>query len=175
MKLRLTVELTVAVIIGLFIVRQGLCQEAELFAGADSTKIRRVNPTGALLRSAFVPGWGQLYNRKYIKSVVFAAGESWLAYGIYNDWKEADRHEKNFRSAGDDPVYRAREFAKFEDARDSRNLKMWIMAVVIFYSMFDAYVDAQLSDFDQTDKAFEVYLGPGENDELKLKLAIRIP
>ena len=175
MKLRLTTRLTVAVIIGLFVVHRGRCQEASSSAGADSTHIRRTNPTGALLRSAFVPGWGQLYNRKYIKAFVFAAGESWLAYGIYDDWKEADRHEKNFRSVTDDPVYRAKEFSAFEDARDRRNLKMWILAVAIFYSMFDAYVDAQLSDFNQPDKAFDVYFGPGENDDIRLNLSIKIP
>jgi hypothetical protein len=175
MRLRFAAKLTAAVIIGFFIVNQGHCQDADLSAEADSTEIHPTNPTGALLRSAFVPGLGQLYNRKYIKAFIFAAGESWLAYGIYNDWREADRHEKNFRSATDDQIYQAREFSEFEDARDRRNLKMWILAVTIFYSMFDAYVDAQLSDFDQPDKAFEVYLGPGENDDIKLSLAIRLP
>lgn len=141
----------------------------------DSVNIRRTNPAGALLRSAFVPGWGQLYNRKYIKATVFGAGESWLAYGIYNDWKAADRHEKNFRSASEDPEYQAAEFKKFESERDSRNLKMWILAMSIFYSMFDAYVDAQLSDFNQTDKSFEVYLGPGKDEDIEVSLTFNIP
>jgi hypothetical protein len=175
MRIKLTAGFAAAIIVGLFTVNRCYCQEVDMPVKADSTRIRRTNPTGALLRSAFVPGLGQLYNRKYIKAVIFAAGESWLGYGIYNDWKEADRHEKNFRSAPDDPVYQAREFSEFEDARDSRNLKMWILAVTIFYSMFDAYVDAQLSDFDQPDKAFDVYLGPGENDDIRISLAIRIP
>jgi hypothetical protein len=175
MRMKLTAGLTAAIIIGLFTADRCYCQEVDMPAATDSTQIRRTNPTGALLRSAFVPGLGQLYNRKYIKAVIFAAGESWLAYGIYNDWKEADRHEKNFRSATDDPIYQAKEFSEFEDARDRRNLKMWILAVTIFYSMFDAYVDAQLSDFDQPDKAFEVYLGPGENDDIRISLAVRIP
>jgi uncharacterized membrane protein YebE (DUF533 family) len=150
------------------VVPQGYCQ------APDSIKIRKTNPTGALFRSAFVPGWGQLYNRKYIKAVLFAGGHGWLAYGIYDNWKKADRHEKNFKNAFDDPLYQAAEFGKFENARDSRNLKMWIMAAVIFYSMFDAYVDAQLSDFDQTDKAFEVYLGPGEKNDFELSLTFYI-
>lgn len=142
--------------------------------GQDSTKFRNVHPTGALIRSAIVPGWGQVYNRKYIKAVIIAAGESWLAYGIYNDWKEADEHQRNFQSATDDPAYQASEFAKFTDARDQRNLKMWILAAGIFYSMFDAYVDAQLANFDQTDKAFEVYLGPGDNNDFELSLNFNI-
>ncbi len=161
-------QITFPAILVLIIVPQGYCQ------APDSIKIRKTNPTGALFRSAVIPGWGQFYNRKYIKAVIFAGGQGWLANGIYHDWKNANRHEKNFKNAFDDPVYQAAEFDKFEDARDSRNLKMWIMAAAIFYSMFDAYVDAQLSDFEQTDKAFEVYLGPGEKYDFQLSLTFYI-
>jgi uncharacterized membrane protein YebE (DUF533 family) len=147
----------------------GVCQDR------DSLEIRKISPGGALLRSAFVPGWGQLYNRKYIKAAFFAAGEGWLAYGIYNDWKDADEHERNFKSPPpDDPDYQAEEFARYEDARDSRNLKMWILSAAIFYSMFDAFVDAHLSDFEQTDKAFEVYLGPGESNDFEISLTFNL-
>ena len=76
--------------------------------------------------------------------------------------------------ATDDPEYQAEEFEKYESARDSRNLKMWFLAAAIFYSMFDAYVDAQLSDFEQTDKAFEVYLGPGQMNDLEVSLTFYI-
>ncbi len=168
MKIKRLWQLTLSAILVLAIVPRGYCQ------APDSVEVRKTNPTGALLRSAFVPGWGQLYNRKYIKAVIFAAGEGWLAYGIYDDWKDANRHEDNFKSAIDDPIYQAAEFEKFEDARDSRNLKMWFMAAAIFYSMFDAYVDAQLSDFEQADKAFEVYLGPGEINDFEVSLTFYI-
>lgn len=143
--------------------------------GQDSTQIRNVYPTGALLRSAIIPGWGQVYNHKYIKATFIAAGEGWLAYGIYNDWKELNKHQKNFQSATEDPAYQASEFAKYTDARDRRNLKMWILAAGIFYSMFDAYVDAQLANFNQTDKSFDVYLGPGHKDDFVVTLTFKIP
>ncbi len=168
MKIKRLWQLTLSALLVMAIVPQGYCQ------APDSVKVRKTNPTGALLRSAFVPGWGQLYNRKYIKAVIFAAGEGWLAYGIYDDWKDANRHEENFKAAVDDPIYQAAEFEKFEDARDSRNLKMWFMAAAIFYSMFDAYVDAHLSDFEQADKAFEVYLGPGEINDFEVSLTFYI-
>ena len=51
---------------------------------------------------------------------------------------------------------------------------MWFLAATIFYSMFDAYVDAQLSDFEQTDKAFEVYLGPGQMNDIEVSLTFYI-
>jgi hypothetical protein len=130
------------------------------------------NPTGALFRSALIPGWGQVYNKKYVKAGVIALGEGYLIYGISNDWNDADRYERNFRSASDAAI-KAREFNNFEEARDSRNLKMWILATVIFYSMFDAYVDAHLADFNQSDKAYEVFVTP-KNDGVQLVLSLEI-
>ena len=33
------------------------------------------SPKGALIRSLILPGWGQVYNRKFIKALVFLGGE----------------------------------------------------------------------------------------------------
>jgi len=131
----------------------------------DTIRVRKPNPTGALLRSALVPGWGQYYNKKYIKASVFAVGEWYLIYGIASDWRTSSRHEKNFKAATDISI-KAAEFNEFEKYRDRRNVKMWIMTAAIFYSMWDAYVDAQLADFEETDKAYEVFLAPARGDGL---------
>lgn len=148
---------------------------ANAYAQVDSLRIRKVHPTGALFRSAIIPGWGQLYNRKYLKALIFLGGEGYLVYSIRKDWKEADRHEANFRSAFDDPAYQAIEFNKYQDSRDARNLKMWILAATVFYSMFDAYVDAQLANFNQADKSFDVYIGPDHRGDFAVSLTFAIP
>jgi hypothetical protein len=140
---------------------------------ADTLHTRKVNPTGALFRSAFVPGWGQYYNRKYIKSAIFAGGEGYLIYGIAKYWREARHHRSNFEQSTD-RSYQTIEFLKYSNARDMRNLRLWILAGSIFYSMFDAYVDAQLSDFNQTDKAYQVYLAPTPDTGLRLVLNVKI-
>ncbi len=140
----------------------------------DSTTVRKVNPTGALFRSIAIPGWGQFYNHKYIKAGAFMLGESYMIYGIATNWKYMNRHKKNFLTTTD-PVYKNVEFNKFTDFRDKRNIRIWFLAITIFYSMFDAYVDAQLSDFDQKDKAFEAMVAPMSNDGVALTLNIRIP
>lgn len=143
-------------------------------AQGDASAINdKRNPTGALLRSIVIPGWGQVYNGKYIKGAVIAGAEAYLINGIHNNWRDSDRFEKSFKNA-DDPVIKAREFARYEDFRDRRNLKMWILAATIFYSMFDAYVDAQLFDFNQRDKAYEVLVAPdGNGIQLVLTLDIK--
>jgi hypothetical protein len=149
------------------------------YAQSDTTRIqpapktKKINPTGALFRSAFVPGWGQYYNKRYIKGTIIAAGESYLIYGIVTNWRASNKHKKNFENT-DDITYKASEFALYEKTRDKRNKRMWILAAVVFYSMFDAYVDAQLSDFSETDKAYEVYLEPSSNDGVVLTLNLKL-
>ncbi len=122
-------------------------------------KIKKPWPTGALLRSAIIPGWGQFYNKKYIKTVIYGGTEIYLIYNVQKYWRKMDKHQKNFQNS-DDPVYKSQEFSLYEKNRDSRNLHLWLTGLTIFISMFDAYVDAHLADFNQTDKAFEVYVKP---------------
>jgi len=131
-------------------------------------KIRKPWPTGALLRSAILPGWGQLYNRKYFKALLYGGTEIYLIYKVQLRWRQMSEHEHNFLNTTD-PVYQADQFALYEKRRDSRNVHLWLTSLVVFLSMFDAYVDAHLAGFDQPDKAFQVYLGP-EKDKVQLSL-----
>ena len=144
--------------------------------GQDSLAVDRhkSSPTGALLRSALIPGWGQLYNGKYIKAGIFAVGEGYLIWHICRDWRDANRHESNFKSSTD-PQYQALEFDQFKKAEDRRNIKIWILALTVFYSMFDAYVDAHLADFDQADEAFEISLSSVNGDGIGMLLTVGLP
>jgi hypothetical protein len=132
-------------------------------------KIKKPWPTGALLRSAIMPGWGQFYNKQYLKTIIYGGAEILLAYKARQNWREMDEHQSNFMNS-DDPEYKAREFALYEDKRDTRNLYLWLTGLSIFISMFDAYVDAHMADFDRQDKAFEVYLDP-ETDKIRITIA----
>ncbi len=141
----------------------------------DSVAVRKTNPTGALFRSVFVPGWGQFYNRKYIKSAVIAGIEIYLINEAYHYRHKANIHKDHFTSAVIDTAYRDAEFALYEKALDKRGNASWFLAATIFFSMFDAYVDAHLSDFDQTDKAFDVYIGPGRDEDIKAVITFNLP
>jgi hypothetical protein len=106
---------------------------------ADTTNTkaaRKRSPAGAMWRSFFFPGWGQFYNRKYIKSLIIAGGEISLIAAIYLQ----EERRKDAKKIGDD--YAARFY------RDDRQRMTWWLAGVVLYSMADAYVDAQLADFD---------------------------
>ena len=100
------------------------------------------NPTGAMLRSLAVPGWGQFYNGKWLKGILVAGAETGLVANaiVLNKWAKGTGTE-------DEQLYYL----------DNRNLSFWILGAVILYSMADAYVDAALFDFDESpDLSFNV-------------------
>ena len=135
------------------------------------------DPNKAVLYSAIFPGLGQLYNRKYWKLPIVYGGFLGLTYAIswngrmYNDYTAAykaiksddPRSEANFRIWGPlvpnltDPSQVndsriATLQSSFKRSRDSyrRYRDLSIIGAVALYGlcMIDAYVDAQLFNFD---------------------------
>jgi hypothetical protein len=100
-------------------------------AAKDSVK----SPTGAMLRSLAVPGWGQWYNGKKFKAVLAAGGELGLVVDAIWLNQLAVRSSNEY-----DRLY----------YQDNRSLAIWWLAGVILYSMADAYVDAHLFKFDES-------------------------
>jgi hypothetical protein len=106
-------------------------------APADSVHAAKGrSPGGAVLRSAIIPGWGQVYNHSYIKAGLALGGVGFFAAKAWNEYQ----HELDAAAVGD------------EQARNEyMNLKVnyiWWGAVVYLLQMADAYVDASLSTFD---------------------------
>jgi hypothetical protein len=99
----------------------------------DASTIK--SPTGAMLRSLAVPGWGQFYNEKPLKGIVFAGGQIGLIANaiIQNQWAQS----------ATTPAAKA-------FYRDNRGLSLWWLAGVMLYSVVDAYVDAHLYGFDSS-------------------------
>ena len=92
------------------------------------------SPVLAIGLSAVVPGGGQLYNQKWLKSAVFMGGELALggiaAYHYYNNANGIN----STLFGGTDPLTTAKQFT-------------WFFAALYVYSLMDAYVDAELSNF----------------------------
>lgn len=105
---------------------------------ADSVNkkiIGKRNPRGAMLRSIFVPGWGQFYNGKWFKGIIIAGTEC----GIVINSVVQNEYAKNSVTSLEREFY-----------IDNRNLSYWWLAGAILYSAIDAYVDAHLYDFDES-------------------------
>ena len=126
----------------------------------------------AVIYSAIFPGLGQLYNRKYWKLPIIFGGALGLTYAItwngsrYNEYSEAykdlvlgtGRSYENYLRPGQtaDSYPGGREALQSALKRKKdffrRNRDLAIIASVGVYAlcMIDAYVDAQLYDFDMS-------------------------
>jgi hypothetical protein len=88
------------------------------------------SPWGATLRSAILPGWGQLYNESYWKAAGFLIADGYLIYRIRN----ADLKYRDSKSQSD---------------RDERSTYSWYFGLAYFLTMADAYAGAYLYKFDE--------------------------
>lgn len=109
----------------------------------EGDTLKPKNPTGAMLRSIVVPGWGQFYNGKWFKGLVIAGAEIGLVANavVLNQWANQAETEEEYL------FY-----------IDNRNLSFWLLGATILYSMADAFVDAHLADFDESpDLSLRIY------------------
>ncbi|MGE5693533.1 MAG: DUF5683 domain-containing protein [Candidatus Zixiibacteriota bacterium] len=129
------------------------------------------SPTGALLRSLAIPGWGQMYNKKYFKAIIVAGGQGVLLGSAIAEWKRAS-DAKNDTSLS--------SFQRLEDYRlhtNNRNMLLWLYAAATVVSILDAYVDAHLSQDtgEGVPQIGNIFLEPDINKKaLLLKLKINL-
>jgi len=109
----------------------------------DSVFVMQKSPTGAILRSAAIPGWGQIYNQSYWKAPIIWGAMGWFIYGwIHNNNNYIDYRDK-YLLTGLENDKRVREFY-----RDQRDLFAVYIGLTYLLNIIDAYVDAHLFDFD---------------------------
>ena len=132
-------------------------------------KIWVPNPTKATWLALVIPGGGQIYNRKYWKLPIFYGGFAGCAYAftwnskMYKDYSTAykDAMNGNMQSSSITdllpPGYKISEtqlkelLRKRKDTyRRYRDLSIFAFIGVYLLSVIDAYVDAELSNFDIT-------------------------
>ncbi|MBH10114.1 MAG: hypothetical protein CMG74_07155 [Candidatus Marinimicrobia bacterium] len=86
---------------------------------------------------SLAPGFGQLYNGKWLKAVIFIGLEGAAAKG----WFDNSNYYNNFES-GNYQLSRQRYLEK-------RNKYAWWMGFIYMFGMLDAVVDAHLDPFDE--------------------------
>lgn len=133
----------------------------------DTTKfVMKKSPWGAVLRSAIIPGFGQFYNESYWKIPVVWGFIGYFYYG----WNYGNNSYVKYRDlyaqsiTGSNPngnlSYRTyREFYK-----DQRDLFAIYIGLTYFLNLVDAYVDAQLFDFNVNENQF------GQTVQLSMKI-----
>ncbi len=109
----------------------------------DSVFVMQKSPWGAVLRSAIIPGWGQIYNESYLKAPVIWGIGAALVYGWIYYNKDYKYYKNLYIQNPQIGIYqRQRDFY-----RDQRDLFSIYLGLAYLLNMVDAYVDAQLFDF----------------------------
>ena len=128
------------------------------------------NPQRALWLALVLPGAGQIYNRKYWKLPIFYGGFMGCIYALtwnnmmYKDYSQAyldimddDPNTASYnkflhlgRTVNDSNKERFKEIFKNRKNkyRRWRDMSLFVMIGIYALSVIDAYVDAELSEFD---------------------------
>ncbi len=127
----------------------------------SSPEIKRHSVKRAVSQSAIVPGWGQIYNRKYWKLPIIYAGFGGLGFAIgfnvkkWNTYREAYRLRVDGDSTTIDNyvgIYNDGNLLTLKNFY-KRNLDLAVIFTAVLYALniIDAAVDAHLFDFDISD------------------------
>ena len=142
---------------------------------ALDTTVKKHNPKIATFRSAVLPGWGQIYNKKYWKlPIVYGAlgvtaGIFFYNLKTYKQLKQAVIYRSDNDPANDILVveeYRNLSTASLRSARSiyRQNIDYSVLAFIILWGLnvVDATVDAHLKEFDVSDD-ISFKIKPGYN------------
>jgi len=146
---------------------------------ADSAALAarpKTAPFKVMMRSAVVPGWGQLYNHQPLKAGVVVGTEGFLVASALRELKrqnDALQRAAEAKAIGDT----AGENLANEEVDTHRNRKIswiWFEVAAHLLSMADAYVDANLSTFDSDFGKEESHGPPLPGDDRTVALAFRV-
>lgn len=108
-------------------------------------------PFKVMMRSALVPGWGQMYNHQPLKAALVVGVEGFL---VAKALHELHLQNRSLQAAADAEALgdvAAQDAATLEaDLHRNRKISwVWWAVAAHLLSMADAYVDAHLSTFDR--------------------------
>ena len=145
--------------------------------GKKKSKVKVYNPGKAALRSAIIPGWGQVYNKKYWKVPIIYAGLG-ITAGVffYNLQTYQDtRLAYTIKSTNDSLRYNeipdylqpiSEESLRYyrDSYRQAMDYSILIFLLIWGLNVVDAAVDAHLKGFDVSPDLslkFKPYYSPG--------------
>ena len=107
-------------------------------------------PRWVMMRSAVLPGWGQLHNGSWLKAAAVAGCEGALVVNIVKDLDDLDRLIVRVQAARDagDAVAELDAVVAYNDRQTTLVARQWLLGGVLLYAMVDAYVDAHFRHFD---------------------------
>ncbi|MDY6915729.1 MAG: DUF5683 domain-containing protein [Candidatus Cloacimonadota bacterium] len=120
-----------------------------------SASAQEKKPLKAAALSVFIPGGGQYYNEKKIKSAVVCGTELFfIGLTYYQHYKSEDYYDK-YEKTLDEKYYN-----KYLDYYYKKQNTAWWLGASIFLSALDSYVDAHLFDFEEKKRKIHLKFEP---------------
>jgi Family of unknown function (DUF5683) len=106
-------------------------------------------PRWVMVRSLLFPGWGQAYNRSWLKAAAVAGGEIWFITKIIEDRDALEDLDDAVQVARDsnDVVAEEEAVEAYNERSQQLTRREWFLGGLIAYAMVDAYVDAHFRNF----------------------------
>ena len=108
--------------------------------------LRQISPVGTMVRSTFIPGWGQIHSRNYFRASLILLGISSSAVGAYFAHQSFTTEYNNYAlTASFDPDDTDTVLASYDKANQKYKLRMFFIYSGIglwAYSIIDSYVSA---------------------------------
>ncbi len=142
------------------------------YVNSTADSVKRQSPTVALFKSMLIPGWGQLGNRQYIKAGIAIGLEATFIGAVVHHARKTSDAKEAFENPVDSSLIPAL-YERYTDIKDKRNYYSWITGLVIFWSMFDAYVDAHLARFPKYDRELSIQMSAGKDEDIRAVLALK--
>ena len=115
----------------------------------DTVFVMQKSPWGSVLRSAIIPGWGQIYNHSYLEAPVIWGITGWLVY----EWIQSNNLYKQSQD-----LYIQTKNSNYLDYKnfyqDQRDLFSIYIGLAYVLNLVDAYVDAELFDFTVKENSY---------------------
>ncbi len=128
------------------------------YKSIDSVFVMEKSPWGAVIRSALIPGFGQIYNESYWKVPIIWGLAGWFIYN-WTDLNKLYKDNQELYKQSNQTIYKIRR----DFYRDQRDKFAIYMGLLYFLNIVDAYVDAHLFDF---------YIESNSINDLRLNLSI---
>jgi hypothetical protein len=123
-------------------------------------------------RSALFPAWGQLTNGRNAKAAALFALETYLASSIIVESRKGAHKERLADEAPDEATELMYDGLADAHYDRRRNLIFWSLLTVL-YGVADAYVDANLGDFDREVKEGGELFGRIDGVDRTIELGVR--
>jgi hypothetical protein len=126
----------------------------------------KISPKGAFIRSAIIPGWGQVYNKKPVKGLVLLSAEGYFLYNFFYYNRIYDYVKTTKETLGVETWVGLTEEEKKAQVlavtgyeltlnswrpREKRNKYGWWSLGTYLFGLLDAVVDAHLINFPKGD------------------------